>query len=242
MPEPAFLGVGAHLGGTVWWRGLLAQHPGVDLRPVAHGDDDTFFEPFCTREMTDADVAAYHERFTGSGLNGEWSDRFMYHAWMLPLLRRAAPDAKLIAMVRDPVERYRSVLGYRLGARDDDVIHMTEAFHRGRYAAQLRTMERFFPTERTLVLQYERCVADPRGEYRRMLEFLDLDPAFVPRGIDRGPRPRFALLRRLLRRPVGVEVQLWPELEAALRTAYADDARALGDRVDLSLWPGVAGG
>jgi hypothetical protein len=121
---------------------------------------------------------------------------------------------------------------------------MTEAFHRGRYTSQLRTLERFFPRDRVLVQQYERCVIDPLGEYRRMLRFLGLDEDFVPAAIHRPPRRpdevRFPLLRRLLGRPVPVQAELWPDILAALKTALSDEARGLAGDVDLRLWPAFA--
>jgi hypothetical protein len=245
---PDFLGIGAHMAGTMWWRGLLGAHPQVDLRPAGHDGLDTFFEPFCTRPMTDADVSVYRARFERRDrqLCGEWSDRYLYNTWMLPLLKRAAPDAKLLLVTRDPIDRYRTTLGYRLGegGNPSGVIHMTEAFHRGRYASQLRALERFFDRDRVLVQQYEQCVRDPLGEYRRMLRFLGLDEDVVPSALNKPPKApdevRFGLLRRLLRRTVPVRAELWPDIEAALATALTDEVRDMGDRIDVSLWPSFA--
>ncbi|MEA2171341.1 MAG: hypothetical protein QOF76_4641 [Solirubrobacteraceae bacterium] len=243
---PDFLGVGAHLSGTVWWRGLLAKHPQISLRRTRHRRLDTYFEPFSTAAMTAGDIAGYHRRFRPrpGTVVGEWSDRYLYNPWMLPLLARAAPDAKLLLLTRDPVERFRTALGYRVGTGDpaSDTVHMTEAFHRGRYASQLRALHRFFGPHRVLVLQYERCLREPREQYRRTLEFLGVDPAVLPSRIDAGPRER-TLVGRLLRRPEPVDVTLWPDLQTSLQTVLTPEVTDLADLVpdlDLSLWPAFA--
>ena len=48
--------------------------------------------------MTDADVDAYHALFPRKDgqLAGEFSNRYSYDVWTLPLIKRAAPDAKLL--------------------------------------------------------------------------------------------------------------------------------------------------
>ena len=101
------------------------------------------------------------------------------------MLAAVAPEASLIVLMRDPVERYVSGLGLlersgaikgqvgagELGTREHRIV---EAMERGRYAAQLEWWLRHFPRERLLLLQYERCVADPHGQLARTFEFLGL--------------------------------------------------------------------
>ena len=84
-----------------------------------------------------------------------------------------------------------------------------------------------------LVLQYERCLADPLGEMRRTHEFLGLEPLTeMPPDLDRQvgrARPKQDL-----------DSQLQSELAGRL----AEDARATAElcpEIDLSLWPTVGG-
>src|SRR5215218_68049 len=156
---PDFVGVGASGSGIAWWHSLLLAHPEIaparGRRRALH-----FFDEFCARELTGGDVAAYCEQFPHrpGKLRGEWTGRYMADAWTPPLLRRAAPDAKLLMLLSDPIERYRAVFG-----------------------AQLARLQRFFDPAQILVLQYERCRRDPLGQYRRTLEFLGVrDTAFAP--------------------------------------------------------------
>ena len=83
-----------------------------------------------------------------------------------PLLRKAAPDARLLVMLRDPVARYRSAIArlHRLAEeRGDRVLlaSVSDATWRGFYYEQLRHVFDLFPREQVLVLQFERCVQDP---------------------------------------------------------------------------------
>jgi hypothetical protein len=232
---PDFIGIGTHLAGGLWWADLLGDHPLV--HGPADGDwSQEFFSPFCARPMQDADVAAYHARFPrrGPGVVGEWSPRYLYDAWTLPLLRRAAPDAKLLVLLRDPVERYQSALSYRLAEerRHGKWVSMTDVVHRGRYASQLRALHAFFDPGQVLVLQYEQCLAEPLAQYERTLAFLGVGDE-VPRDVSQTRGESME----------GDKEPLWPELVLALRTVLDPEVRelaALVPDVDLTLWPHFA--
>src|SRR6185503_19054662 len=58
---PDYVGVGTGNAGCAWWHKLLLEHPAVK-RPAA-GRGLEFFATFCTRAMTDDDIAAYHGHF-----------------------------------------------------------------------------------------------------------------------------------------------------------------------------------
>jgi hypothetical protein len=249
---PDFVGVGALGSGVAWWHGLLLAHPEIEP-PAARRRALHFFDRFCAQEMTAADVAAYHGRFPRrpGTISGEWTGRYMFDAWTPPLLRRAAPDAKLLVMLSDPIERFRAVYAERKSKlAEDERLYMTDVVDRRSFGAQLARLHRFYDATRILVLQYERCRRDPRGEYRRTLEFLGVrDSAFVPRRLRRSAAR--GLLERVVPRRVGERLTgaplaerepapLWPDLEASLRTALEPDVAALQRLVpdlDVGLWP-----
>ena len=248
---PAFVGVGALGSGVGWWHGLLLSHPEIEP-PAAKRRALHFFDRFCAQELTDEDVADYHRRFPrrSGTISGEWTGRYMFDAWTPPLLRRVAPGAKLLVMLSDPIERFRAVYAERKAKIEaDERLYMTDVVDRRSFVAQLARLHRFHDPQRILVLQCERCRRDPRAEYRRTLEFLGVrDTAFVPRGL-RGGAVRGLLERvaprgvseRLTGRPLAERTEpLWPDLEAALRTALEPDVAALRRLVpelDVSLWP-----
>jgi len=263
---PDFVGVGALGSGTGWWHAMLLAHP--EIRPPrARRRALHYFDRFCAQELTDADVAAYHERFPRrrGTITGEWTGRYMFDAWTPPLLHRAAPGAKLIAMLSDPIERYRAIFTERLAKRaEDETIYMADVVDRRSYAGQVARLRRFYDPERILVLQFEQCRRDPLTQYRRTLEFLEVrDRDFAPGrlrrkaagkpealhvavllrlGLAEGTKRR--LSEKLAGRPLArTTAPLWPDLEAALHAALDPEAEALRAMVpglDLALWPNFA--
>jgi sulfotransferase family protein len=252
---PDFIGVGALGSGAGWWHGLLRAHPEI-TGPPRRGGSLNFFERFCSSAMSDADIADYHRSFPRrpGTISGEWSGRYMFDGWTPPLLARAAPDAKLLAMVSDPIERYRAVFTQRRNTlKEGERLFMADIVDRRSFGAQIARLQRFFDPERILVLQFERCMRDPRGQYRRTLEFLGVrDTAFVPRRLRAHAAGRVlgrVAPRRFADRVTGHPVserwmaQLWPDLEAALHDSFDPDVARLQRLVpdlDIGLWRNFA--
>lgn len=225
---PGFIGAGAETPGSDWWYAALRAHPRV--RGPRGGDGARhFFDAFCMRELQPEDIARYHAHFAGRGgaVRGEWSGRYLADGWVAPLLRRVAPDARILVMLEDPIERYRVVWAERMATRvEGKRLLMTDVAARAAHAFQLDRLRRYFPAEQVLVLQYERCRADTEAEYRRTLRFLGV-PERMPKRLPPPPESR-------------PTAPLWPEVEAALHASLDDDVEALARTVpgfDLSLWP-----
>jgi hypothetical protein len=159
------------------------------------------------------------------GIAGEWTPYYMHGRNIPGQLRVAAPDARLLAILRDPVDRYRSG-AFRRPDRSENAIG------RGLYATQLARYLDVFPREQLRVLQYERCLEDPAGELARTFEYLGIDPTFVPKSFERGGARSF-----------GTGKALAPELHGRLVRLYEPEVRRLaelGIEVDLSRWPNFA--
>lgn len=234
IAPPDFVGIGTARAGTTWWDRLIHAHPGV-ARAEGAPKEVHFFDRFWTGECTDEDIAAYHAFFPrpAGSLAGEWTPGYLADPWVPRLLRRAAPSARLLVLLRDPVERYRSE---RATAGAGSTAGLTPraaanaAYQRGVYADQLLRLWRVYPREQVLVLQLERCVRDPDGQLRRTFAFLGLDPAAAS-GIDTTATDPF---------PRGPRADLTLEQQATLIACYAPEnvrlAALLGDDLDLSLW------
>jgi hypothetical protein len=260
---PDFIGIGGAGSGAWWWFRLLLAHPEIKP-PHARRYSLRYFERFAAKEMTEADIAAYHERFPRlrGAISGEWTARYLLDPWTPPLLKRAAPDARLLVLLSDPIERYRAILTDRL-ARGERFV-MADAVERRCHASQLERVRHFYDPEQILVLQTERCRLDPLAQYRRTLEFLGVrDTGFAPRRLRRraAGKPEALYVELLLRLglPAGTKrklserltgralehdtVALWPELETALHTALDPEVErlaALAPGFDRSLWPNFA--
>lgn len=229
---PDYVGVGVQGAGGEWWQQLLLQHPEI------HGEDDGagrhFFDLFCRREMTREDVAGYLASFARppGTIAGEWTSRYMYDLWTPRLLHRVAPEARLLVIVRDPIARFHHGIRYQkeVSPERQERLAAFDAIERGRYATQLRRLLRWFERDRILVLQYERCRADPAAEYARTLRFLGVGEDFEP-DVSGAPEE-----------PAEPE-PLWPDMEAALKDTFAaevQDLAALVPDLDLRRWPAFA--
>lgn len=231
---PDYVGVGTARSGTTWWDGLISAHPRVS-RPAATPKEVHFFDGLWRGELGAADVARYHAFFARpkGHLSGEWTPGYALDVWTPRLLRQAAPEARLLVLLRDPVERFRSG---RTLAENRFTVGATAraaanaAFNRGIYADQLRRLFKVFPREQVLVLQYERCVADPAAELRRTYEFIGLEPE-IPDGLDVGGRVNES-------RGPKVTLSAWQEDQLIRRYAPENErlSALVGDDVDLSLW------
>ena len=191
---PDFVGVGGQRCGTTWWWTVLQGHPAVALamdatdqaarrRALGQRKELHFFDRLGKVERLDPEL--YHRHFPRppGTIAGEWTPRYMYDYWTPAMLAGMAPRARILVMLRDPVQRFLSgiahselmaqALGFELDA-GAFVAH--EHFSRGLYGTQLRNVLRYFDRDQVLVLQYEKCVADVAGQARATFGFLGLDP------------------------------------------------------------------
>lgn len=229
---PEFVGIGAQKAGTTWWFSLVTSHPDVAHRVDLHKERH-FFDRFVARSFDASDCARYHGWFPrpAGKITGEWTPDYLHHSWVPPLLAEAAPRSRLLVLLRDPVERFRSGVAHHRahrGALTTEVY--ADALERGYYGRSLALWTRHFDPEQVLVLQYERCVADPLAELDRTYRFLGLAP-FEPADVVRRVNDR------------RVDVELAADARHRLTELYAPDVAALAagtGQIDLSLWPNFA--
>lgn len=245
---PDYVGVGTGNAGCAWWHKLLLEHPAINRSPS--GRSLEFFATFCTRAMTDEDVAAYQDHFpSGEGVIGEWTADYIHQAWTPMLLHRAAPEAKLLVMLTNPLHRYAATVAERRRTGDSDTRpSLAEALARGRYAEQLRGLLDYYARDQILVLQFEQCVKEPAAQYERTLRFLGVDAGFRPDVLRATPLQR---ARRALSGAEGPDLgaptrrraELWPDTAVPLQKALEAEVQQLHKLVpelDISLWPEFA--
>jgi hypothetical protein len=231
---PDFVGIGVQKAGTTWWYTLMLSHPDVSSRDDIHKERH-FFDRFGSRTFGASDISDYHGWFPRrpGTRAGEWTPDYFSSAWVPPLLHRAAPEARLLLLLRDPVDRFFSGLAHqeRAGLRCDGGA-LADAFERGMYHRSLARWQEHFPADQIQVLQLERCVAETDAQLARTFEFLGLSKyAVVPS--ERAVRPQRASARR----------EYDKEVRARLVDLYAADVTALAAQlpdIDLSLWPNFA--
>jgi hypothetical protein len=237
IAPPDVVGVGAQRSGTTWWYGLLAAHP--DFCRVPEAPKELHFFDRCLDEGLASDepdrYARYFPRPPGA-LSGEWTPRYMFDFWAPACLHACAPRARLLVMLRDPVERFHSGMAahrasMRRRGREVDPLAPGVHLARGRYHEQLARLTRHFERDQILVLQHERCVLAPEQELARTYEFVGLAPF--------APDPA-ALRARVNVAPADAVASLPLAVEGALRETLAADLSLLAaacPELDLSLWP-----
>ncbi len=230
---PHYVGVGAQKAGTSWWNRLIETHPHVVSPPgqpkELHFFDRSWEEPFGT-----ADIESYQRYFPvpQGSVAGEWTPGYLIDFWTPELIARAAPEAHILVLLRDPLERFRSGLTHQLATSSAPLTDrdIQGAFQRGLYAPQLRRVLAAFPAERVWIGQYEACRADPARQLARTFAFLglpphELDPDAIGSEVNPTTREKF---------------QPSPSLRASLLAGYAPDLAQLTELVpglDLSSWP-----
>jgi hypothetical protein len=235
--------VGAQRAGTSWWYRTIELHPRV-VRVEGQAKELHYFDRFWGGDPPADFVESYHRLFPRpeGHVTGEWTPRYMYDFWSLRLLAQAAPDARILVLLRDPVERYRSGLARHVkhGLEVDapvNLMMLADAISRGTYEPQLRRVLDFFDRERVLVLQYEHCVADPAGRLAETCRFLGLEPLeqLPPAATERRrpPNPKQEMPETMrqdlvarLEGDVARLVELWPELDLAAWPNFAHLAGA----------------
>jgi Sulfotransferase domain len=229
---PDFVGIGVQKAGTTWWFDAICAHPDVSFRPDIHKERH-FFDRYAIRSFGPGDCSRYHGWFPRppGSLTGEWTPDYMHLAWVPPLLAQAAPRARLLVLLRDPVERFRSGLAHSRRDRGRLTTEMyQDSFARGLYHDALRRWSLSYPAHQILVQQYERCVADPEGELDRTYRFLGLDP-FAFEGVQGQVNT------------TAHAVDLHQDIRRRLVELYTPDVTELSASfpdIDLALWPNFA--
>ena len=233
---PDFLVLGPPESGARWWLSLIEDHPDVaptrDPEGAAHALDR-----YCTEAFDDEQVARFHRRFPRrpGRIIGHWSSDGLSYPWIAPLLAVAAPRAKVLVLVRDPVDLVADrVVATAARRAPHPGSSLADAVDRGFVGAQVARLRELFPADAVRVLQYARCRADSTDALAATYRFLGVpvpDGPALPHPAD-GTTP--APAERL---DAATRARLW--------AMYVDDTALLSELVpdlDLGRWPSSGSG
>ncbi|MBV9449915.1 MAG: sulfotransferase [Streptosporangiaceae bacterium] len=214
MSMPDFLVIGAPKAGTTALHAALAGHPGLYMSAIKEpkffltdgppptrggpGDALTYREHIWRR----ADYEALFDPAPPGTLRGEATPLYLYDRIAMRRIRETLPDAKLIVIIRDPVERAHSnwthlwsaglePVGDFVRACDEEERRIAAGWAsfwhyiaQGRYGEQLEHLFTLFPREQVLVVRYRLMVDEPAQTLDRICAFLGVEQgvlAEIPR-------------------------------------------------------------
>lgn len=177
--RPNLLVVGAMKAGTSTLWSALASHPGVG---VATTKEVHFFD---RAQNWQRGPGWYGEQFADAPVRLDATPAYARFPRWRDVPARASlvvPDARLVYLLRDPVERIRSHYLHELWHGRERlpferaVLEHTTYLDTSRYAMQLDQWQRYYDRDRILVLYTEDLRRDPAGTLARVTAFAGLDP------------------------------------------------------------------
>jgi hypothetical protein len=202
MALPDFFVAGAPKAGTTAVHAALARHPSLYMSPVKEpkffltdgptpsrggpGDVRTYREHVWRRD----NYEALFEPAPAGALRGESTPFYLYDGAAQQRIRALIPHARLIVILRDPVERAHSNWTHLWSAGLDPVDDVVRAcaeedrrvaagwaeFWRytalGRYGEQLEHLYTVFPREQVMVFRYRALIEEPARVLDRICAFL----------------------------------------------------------------------
>lgn len=212
MTLPNFLLIGAPKCGTTSLYRYLVQHPQIFMSAnkepnffALEGHPPHYSGPGDERAGMSlesvTDLATYQALFAPSGgasALGEASTMYLYLPETAERIHHYVPQAKLIAVLRHPVERaYSHYLHLRndgrewledfhaaLDAEDERIAqNYAPAWHYrhvGLYSQQIQRYRQYFGPDQLKIFLYEDLRQNQAAVIQEMFDFLGLDPAFQP--------------------------------------------------------------
>lgn len=234
MTLPNFLIIGAPRAGTTTLYHYLAQHPDVFMSEekepnffLFDGSGPRFTGPNTrpAHARTARTIDEYRNLFAGAegyAAVGEGSTQYLYSAHAAQRIAMRLPKAKLVAIVRHPVERaYSSYLHLRgLGEEPAETFERALELEddrkrdgwwpqylyvdKGLYSRQVQQYLGVFPADQLRIYTYEDLSSRPEELRRDLFDYLEIDVTFTPTHVGRTNAsgvPRAAWLHRLLTTP-----------------------------------------
>jgi hypothetical protein len=184
---PYFVILGTQKGGTSLLYKLLIRHPMVESAATKelHFFDNNFSEGLSWYERYFPQSKRIDDRMT---VSGEATPSYLFDPLVPERMAKTVPDARLIALLRNPVDRAYSQYQMRM-RRGHEVRSFEEAIRqemagesgeeylaRGRYAEQLERFAYFADRNNLLVMKTEDFFSRRWDVFDRTLEFLELPP------------------------------------------------------------------
>ncbi|MBC6477742.1 MAG: sulfotransferase [Hormoscilla sp. GM7CHS1pb] len=248
MVMPNFLIIGAAKSGTTALYNYLKQHPEIYMSPAKEprffafeGEKLNFQGVTSGMKNSITNLADYQALFKGVSREkaiGEASTIYLDIPKTVDRIKHYIPDAKLIAILRNPVDRAYSHFSMQIREAREPIMDFSKAlacerkriqdnwipgFHyasKGLYYSKIKRYFDAFNREQIRVDLYEELKTDSLGLIQDIFSFLEVDKTFVP---DTSIRfnvsgiPKNRMIHNFLGRPNPIKKALKPLLPKKLR-------------------------
>jgi hypothetical protein len=182
---PNVIVIGAKKSGTTSLYHYLASHPDISMSREKELDF------FVAERNWSRGLSWYQRQFDGHApVRGEASPYYTalpQHRGVPQRMAGIIPDARLVYLVRDPIERLIShyhmgvATGRERRSLPDAVADLSESWYvaQGRYWMQLEPYLSHFPPEQVLVVDQDELARGRAAAMRRVFAFLGVDADFV---------------------------------------------------------------
>lgn len=241
-----FIGLGAQKSGTSWVYSCLYEHPEI-CAPIKELH-------YFSRDRFSKGQDWYESHFSACKpglLTGEFSTSYLASVDAPARIAESNPDAKLIAILRNPIDRAYSQ--FRNAIKAGEIKRSTtfdsylrdhpEALTQGLYAKQLYRYYEYFSRVQLHVAIYEDSKKDPLAFIAAIYEFLEIRADFVPKMlkqyVNTARSPRLVWIDRLMHkvaellRRTGLHRLVW----WVKRSGMTDAVRAVNKAKDPDPMP-----
>ena len=208
MVMPNFLIIGAQKAGTTSLYSYVKQHPQIYLSPVKEphffaieSEELNFNGPFRERPNMITDLKSYQLLFQGVTNEisiGEASSWYFHSPKAVKRIQYYIPDVKLIAILRDPVERAFSNFRHCRRRQIEPLTDFTQTLYeeenrrqknwghpwyykqKGLYYVHLKRYFDAFDRNQIRVYLTEDLSTNPIGVLQDIFHFLNVDEKYVP--------------------------------------------------------------
>jgi hypothetical protein len=191
MPLPNLIVIGAAKCGTTSLRAYLDLHPEIVMATTRRSSELDFFSH---DEQWRRGVGWYERLFSDAPVRGEVSpsySTFPFNASVPERMAGVVPDARLVYLVGDPIERVESQWHFAIANHaetrpfEDAIAGRYETYvAASRYATQLERFLPHFPQQRILVVDQHDLRRDRVATLRGIFGFLGVDESFTSPGFE----------------------------------------------------------
>ena len=219
--------VGAAKAGTTTLHVLMSRHPEVCTTIVK--ETDFFYDEGLYIKGMGHYLSEYFPPDCADKVLFEADSVYMYGLDCMKRIQAVAPHAKIIVMLRNPVDRAFSQYVYRMMYQryDESFEQMCRHEHarikgsdsrrmeygcldRSCYAEQIERILALFPREQVYFILFERFIENQQVEFEAVQRWLGLTPVNVGSARENvGGKPRSLLLARLLYHPKHRGLRRW---------------------------------